>query len=161
MNLDRFRIELPNEGVDDFYHTAQCILITVPFNSLRVVVYNAGINTSKVPLSGAGLYWALSFFPRTVRAECIFLGLKETTVIIREWSVSQSALWKVRVWRTSYRFFLLVRTRSSWCQWPEQGCFQDTLRMNLPLMNVLVKNSKSREQNSRSLCPFSFIHSIP
>ena len=47
-------------------------------------------------------------------------GLSLILLPTREWSVSQSALWKLRVWRTLVRSILMVMTRSSWCQWRDR-----------------------------------------
>ena len=58
---------------------------------------------------------------------CNLFGGSLTSLHIREWSVSQSALLKLRVMSTLFRVARLVTIRSSWCQWCDLGCLQDTL----------------------------------
>ena len=48
-----------------------------------------------------------------------------------------------------------MRMRSSWCQWRDLGCRQDTLWFGFVGKNVLVAQRSWKEHNSRSRYPFS------
>ena len=70
--------------------------------------------------------------------------------------MSQSALWKVRVWSTWLSLPLMVITKSSCCQCLDLGCLHDTLWCGLVEKKVLVMQRSWKEQSSRSRWPFSF-----
>ena len=71
-------------------------------------------------------------------AWCILLALKFTLQQTRECSVSQSALWYLRVNLTLPRLEHHMRARSSWCQCLDLGCLQDTLCWGFVMKKVLV-----------------------
>lgn len=65
-------------------------------------------------------------------------GRKRTLLQCNLWSVSQSPLLKVQVVSTFANWALLVMTKSSWWQWRDFGCVQDSQWCSFVSKNVLV-----------------------